>query len=269
MRFLKLRQAIAGFLKTVFANRRGRMILSLVALSLLSVYLVFWVLSPSSGSIQAPVFVAHSECDSLPSLTITILEKQKLRIEASFEKCTFAEWNTIQLQAPEDSHDITLVINGEHHTLSETLIRQIKVDSYLKVSKQFLKENFPDSSYASMGISLTTAEGLYKKSFNRFFLSILFIPVNKKNDAYPVPVNIIAPQSFLMTSSIPEAYRIFLLKDGISYTVPIIPERTGMLVNFDDLEAEASREIIIFFATSVLGFIIGIILEKTFSLQKH
>lgn len=68
----------------------------------------------------------------------------------------------------------------------------------------------------------------------------------------------------LINARIPSAYGSFLLTDSISYSFLAIYERSGGLLIFDDLGAEANKEIIMLKATTILGFVIGLLLGKIF-----
>lgn len=263
---------ISGF-GNFIKSRNGRLVLILVGLFVVASFLLFWVLTPNSKSVQAPVVVGSCDCDSLPQLSVQILDKKKIRVTAIFEHCIDSTWDDIRLQAPDDAENVdveleqTKAVDIDGPLLSATVknIRDsLRDGAYFKLSKEFLFRHFDTIKNARISLSYTTTEGIYRKSFNKYFLSILFIPVNtrKRDQNYAVTADILSPQSFLLTSSIPAAYKIFLLNDGINYTVSILPERTGMLLNFDDLEAEAGRETIILLASTILGFVLGAALEK-------
>lgn len=267
MKFLKFKKLKNIYTKKIINNiksiskKKLLLISTLTIMFIISTFLYLYVIVPNSTNVQAPVIVAYNDCDSLPSLRIEILDKKKLRIYADFK--IKDNWKVLMVQAPKNATNAEIEVGDKKLSSKEkNLTKILRDDNYFKfTSNQFKKYFNSNDSYVT--ISYEMEEGLYKKSYNKYFLSVLFVPTNQKRQNYEVPIQVSAPQTFLMTSSIPSAYRIFLLDNGITYSFTTISDRSGILLIFDDLSAEASKEIILLIATTILGFIFGFILEKT------
>ncbi len=251
-------------------KKKLRLVLTIALLFCLSALIYFYILTPNSKIVQAPVVVASCDCDTLASFRVKIEPDNELTVSAKFSSLNKLNWSYLMLQATDDSKNVEVIVDNEPLSKKvKNLEDSLREGSYLKVTDSFLFRHATLTNDSWVEISYTMKDGFYHKSFSKYFLSILFISVNAANDKYPIPVEILAPQSYLLSSSIPDAYQIFVIENGVSYTVSVIPERTGILLYFDDLKAEASREIILLLVTTILGFIIGVILEKLLKTEEN
>ena len=139
--------SIANLIK----SKNGRLILILVCLFVVSGYLLLWVLSPNSKSVQAPVVVGSCDCDSLPQLSLEILDKNKLRVNVIFEHCIDSSWEDIRVQAPDDAKYVdveleqTKAVDTEGPLLSATVKNindSLRDGAYFILRKEFLFRHF-------------------------------------------------------------------------------------------------------------------------------
>lgn len=72
----------SAYFRSTLWSKNARVFVVLGVLFLLSGYLFLWVLAPNSKSVQAPVVVASCDCDTLPHLSVKIINKNKLQISS-------------------------------------------------------------------------------------------------------------------------------------------------------------------------------------------
>ncbi len=261
-----LRKIRKKYTSLKFKTKSVRFNLLFLSVLIVASIIYLYIITPKSLKVNSPVIVTYSDCDSLSDLYIEILDRKKLKILTNFDISNNPNWTSVMIQASENCVNPEVEIGGKklsnYVKKNEEILRD---GNYYKFTNQQFKKYFNNANPEYITMSYETKEGIYRKNYDKYFLSIIYIPTNKSSKNYPVEIQVLSPESFLLSSSIPNAERTFMLNYGVTYSFKTINERSGLLVIFDDLSSGAIKEIIVLITTTILGFITGMIIEKKYN----
>jgi hypothetical protein len=261
------------FLKRLilFVRRQQRSYLWAIVIAVFSFIICLYFLWPDSKNISAPTIVACSDSGKLIPLKITIPNDHDICLTFDLYQLLFTPWTRVFIQRPEECKNIKLVVNGRSSDeLSEKLkskIFQDKKDNYIHVERNAIQRYFNLDSSGEFYLQYTLKGGLYRRSYASSFISILYIPVDANvsaDDTLAQETEILleTPHRYILTSSIPDAQKIFVLKSGVNYAFHYRRKETGIFIALENLSSTAFKDIMMLFLTTVFGFAFGTLLER-------